>query len=164
MRQPERIPELDSEGDEDDSYESPRPSLDETMMIVAHVLSQRSTCVRGQVGCVIVDANGFIMSTGYNGAPRGMRHCTDVGCLMEGGHCVRSAHAEQNAIITAGRYGADISGSTIYTTTRPCLRCILMMIQAGIEEIVYEQSYVTDDEQTAWEVVREARMKMRRLR
>src|SRR3954463_16309245 len=94
-RRLDRILGADSEESEDDSYEkSHRPTLTETMMSIASTLSLRSTCMRGHVGCVVTDADGFILSTGYNGAPRGMPHCFEAGCLIVDGHCVRTAHAE----------------------------------------------------------------------
>lgn len=111
------------------------------MLRVALTLSERSTCNRLDVGCVIADEDGFILSTGYNGAPKGLPHCLEVGCLMEDNHCIRSAHAEQNAIITASRNGVSLNGGIAYVTHLPCLRCLHMLIQSGVRVIYYVISY-----------------------
>lgn len=114
---------------------------------LAELWASRSTCVRAAVGCVITDANGFVLSSGYNGAPSGVQHCTDVGCLLDpDGHCVRSVHAEMNAIITAAKTGVPLAGGTIYTTTRPCVRCTVALIQAGIKTIVWKKHYKSESE------------------
>ena len=96
-----------------------RPSWNEYFMNVAHEVARRSTCERAQVGAVIVK-DKRILTTGYNGSPRGLPHCTEVGCLMDNGHCVRTLHAEQNAIIVAALHGVITEGATIYITHQPC--------------------------------------------
>jgi dCMP deaminase len=92
------------------------------------------------VGAVIV-RDKRILTTGYNGAPSNLPHCTEVGCLMVNGHCVRTLHAEQNAIIQGALHGVDVSCSTIYVTHQPCLVCAKMIINAGIERVVYAGHY-----------------------
>jgi dCMP deaminase len=120
-----------------------RPSWNEYFMNVAHEVAKRSTCERAQVGAVIVK-DKRILTTGYNGSPRGLPHCTEVGCLMENGHCVRTLHAEQNAIIVAALHGVITEGATIYITHQPCFLCAKMIINAGIVQIVYDKEYPDD--------------------
>ncbi len=117
-----------------------RPSWDEYFMKIAFTVAERSTCDRAHVGAVVV-RDRRILTTGYNGAPRGLPHCDDVGHLMVGGHCVRALHAEQNAIIQAALYGVAIADSTIYVTHQPCLTCAKMIINAGIRRVVYAGNY-----------------------
>jgi dCMP deaminase len=117
-----------------------RPSWDQYFMGIALEVAKRSTCPRAQVGAIIV-RDKRILTTGYNGAPTGLPHCTEVGCLMVGDHCVRTLHAEQNAIIQAALHGVSAGGGTIYVTHQPCLTCAKMIINAGIERVVYEGQY-----------------------
>ncbi len=117
-----------------------RPSWDTYFMEIAFQVARRSTCPRAAVGAVIV-RDKRILTTGYNGAPTGLPHCTEVGCLMVNGHCVRTLHAEQNAIIQGALHGVDVSGSTIYVTHQPCLVCAKMIINAGIVRVVYAGDY-----------------------
>ena len=117
-----------------------RPSWDEYFMRITFQVARRSTCPRAAVGAVIV-RDKRILTTGYNGAPANLPHCTEVGCLMVNGHCVRTLHAEQNAIIQGALHGVDVSRSTIYVTHQPCLICAKMIINAGIERVVYAGSY-----------------------
>ena len=125
-----------------------RPSWDEYFMEIARQVATRSTCIRRQVGAVLVREKR-ILATGYNGAPAGLPHCFDVGCLREQLHVpsgqnhelCRAIHAEQNAVVQAARSGTSIEGSAIYTTTAPCVLCAKILINAGIVEIVYENSY-----------------------
>lgn len=117
-----------------------RPSWDEYFMQIAFTVAQRSTCDRAHVGAVIV-RDRRILTTGYNGAPAGLPHCDEVGHLMIDGHCVRTLHAEQNAIIQAALHGVNIEGSTIYVTHQPCLTCAKMIINAGIRCVVYAGNY-----------------------
>ncbi len=109
-------------------------------MRITFQVAKRSTCPRAAVGAVIV-RDKRILTTGYNGAPRGLPHCTEVGCLMVNDHCVRTLHAEQNAIIQGALHGVDVSGSTLYVTHQPCMVCAKMMINAGIERVVYAGHY-----------------------
>jgi dCMP deaminase len=117
-----------------------RPSWDDYFMQITFQVARRSTCPRAAVGAVIV-RDKRILTTGYNGAPRGLPHCTEVGCLMVNDHCVRTLHAEQNAVIQGALHGVDVSASTIYVTHQPCLVCAKMIINAGIERVVYAGEY-----------------------
>lgn len=111
-------------------------------------VATRSTCLRRSVGAIIV-RDKRILSTGYNGAPRGLAHCEEVGCLRvklgipsgQRPELCRGLHAEQNAIIQAALYGTPIEGSTLYCTTQPCVICAKMLINAGIVHIVYANPY-----------------------
>ena len=117
-----------------------RPSWDEYFMRIAHEVATRSTCPRLAVGAVIV-RDKRILTTGYNGSPSGMPHCDDVGCLIrivDGREsCQRTLHAEQNAIIQAAYHGVSVTGASIYCTHQPCLMCVKMIMNAGIEEVHY---------------------------
>lgn len=125
-----------------------RPGWDEYFMEVAEVVARRSTCLRRTVGAVVVKGKR-ILSTGYNGAPTGLPHCSEVDCLRErlgipSGERVeicRGLHAEQNSLLQAARYGISLEGSTIYCTLEPCVMCAKMLINAGIERIVYIEPY-----------------------
>ena len=121
-----------------------RPSWDEYFMRIAHEVATRSTCPRLAVGAVIV-RDKRILTTGYNGSPSGMPHCDDVGCLIrivDGREsCQRTLHAEQNAIIQAAYHGVSITGASIYCTHQPCLMCVKMIMNAGVEEVHYAGGY-----------------------
>lgn len=125
-----------------------RPSWDEYFMQVARVVAGRSTCLRRQVGAVIV-RDKRILATGYNGAPTGLPHCLDIGCLRdqvgalsgERQEICRASHAEQNALVQAARYGIAVEGGTLYCTTFPCSICAKMLVNAGIRRVVYEEEY-----------------------
>jgi len=117
-----------------------RPSWDEYFMDIASEVAKRSTCPRLQVGAILV-RDRRILTTGYNGAPAGTAHCTEVGCKMVNGHCIRTVHAEQNAIIQAALHGVSTQGSTLYTTHEPCQICTKMLINAGVVKIVYGEDY-----------------------
>ncbi len=118
----------------------PRPSWDEYFMGIAFQVAKRSTCDRARVGAIIVK-DRRILTTGYNGAPAGLPHCDDIGHLMVDGHCVRTLHAEQNAIIQAALHGVSVQGGTMYVTHQPCLTCAKMIINAGIVRVVYAGDY-----------------------
>jgi dCMP deaminase len=117
-----------------------RPSWDEYFMAIAFAVAGRSTCDRAHVGAVLV-RDRRILTTGYNGAPAGLPHCDDVGHLMADGHCVRTLHAEQNAIIQGALHGVSIQGATAYVTHQPCLTCAKMLINSGVTRIVYAGNY-----------------------
>ncbi|AFS77274.1 CMP/dCMP deaminase zinc-binding protein [Gottschalkia acidurici 9a] len=125
-----------------------RPTWDEYFMEIANVAKKRSTCSRRQVGAVIVKEKR-ILSTGYNGVPTGIKHCDEVGCLRdklkipsgERHELCRGLHAEQNAIVNAANFGVSLKGSILYSTTQPCILCTKMIINAGIEKVVYENGY-----------------------
>lgn len=125
-----------------------RPSWDEYFMRITQEVAQRSTCLRRQVGAILVK-DKHILATGYNGAPTGLPHCEEVGCLRERlgipsgerAELCRGLHAEQNAIIQAAVHGVQIRGSTLYSTTQPCILCAKMLINAGVVRIVYQGTY-----------------------
>jgi dCMP deaminase len=121
-----------------------RPSWDEYFMRIAHEVATRSTCPRLGVGAVIV-RDKRILTTGYNGSPSGMPHCDDVGCLIRivdgRASCQRTLHAEQNAIIQAAYHGVSVTGATVYCTHQPCLLCVKMIMNSGIEEVRYAGGY-----------------------
>jgi len=109
-------------------------------MDIARQVARRSTCPRANVGAVVVK-DRRILTTGYNGSPMGLPHCTDVGCLIIDNHCVRTLHAEQNAIIQAALHGVSVNGGTVYVTHQPCLNCAKVIINAGIVRVVYAGDY-----------------------
>jgi dCMP deaminase len=126
-----------------------RPDWDTYFLGLMNSVSMRSTCDRGRSGCVIV-RDRHILSTGYVGSPPGMEHCDDVGHELEetihgdgtsSMHCVRTIHAEQNAICQAAREGVSIKGATLYCRMTPCRVCAMMIINAGIERVVCERLY-----------------------
>lgn len=125
-----------------------RPSWDSYFMEITQVVASRSTCLRRQVGAVIV-RDRRILTTGYNGAPSSLAHCEEVGCIREKEkipsgerhELCRALHAEQNAILQAALYGISIQGATIYCTTHPCVMCAKMIINAGMKEVVIAASY-----------------------
>lgn len=127
---------------------STRPGWDDYFMEIARMVASRSTCLRRQVGCVIVK-DRRILSTGYNGAPSGVAHCSEVGCRRQAAgvpsgerhELCRGVHAEQNAIIQGARHGISLEGGVAYITTQPCSICTKMLINAGIQEIIYEGDY-----------------------
>ena len=138
-----------------------RPSWDEYFMDMAVLTAKRSTCLRRQVGAVIVK-DKHIIATGYNGAPRGVPHCDEKGgCLRqqlnvpsgERHELCSALHAEQNAIIQAATLGQSIEGGTIYVTNQPCVICAKMIINAGIRRIVVKEGY---PDELAVEILREA--------
>lgn len=145
--------------------EDTRPSWDEYFMKLAHEVATRTTCMRRAVGAIIVK-DRRILASGYNGVPTGLTHCSETGCLRQElgvpsgqrHEICRGLHAEQNAIIQAARYGIDISDSSIYITTQPCVVCAKMIINAGIQEIVYQNPY---DDELAMSLLNEAGIKMR---
>lgn len=117
-----------------------RVSWDEYFLNIARAVATRSTCSRKHVGAVVV-RDKVILSTGYNGSVRGLPHCDDVGHLIEDGHCVRTIHAEANAIIQAATHGTRIEGGSIYVTASPCWSCFKMIANAGIKRIIYGEFY-----------------------
>jgi dCMP deaminase len=117
-----------------------RPSWDQYFMGIASQVARRSTCDRARVGAIIVKERR-ILTTGYNGSPAGLAHCDEIGHLMVNGHCVRTLHAEQNAIIQAALHGVGVAGSTMYVTHQPCLTCAKMIINAGIRRVVFAGHY-----------------------
>ena len=144
-----------------------RPTIDEYFMKMAHLAKTRSSCLRRQVGAVIV-MDRRVLSTGYNGAPKGLAHCRDVGCAREKlnippgerHELCRGVHAEQNAIIQAAVFGTSIKNGIIYTTNHPCVVCAKLLINASIQEIVYDDDYVDD---LAKEVLSQSNVEVRQF-
>lgn len=118
-----------------------RPSWDQTHFALADVWAKRSTCPRLAVGAVLVNPLNIPICAGYNGAIRGAPHCSDVGCLLVEGHCLRAVHGEQNAISQAARLGIATNGATLYVTNQPCLNCANSIIQAGIVTVRLRGTY-----------------------
>ena len=129
-----------------------RPRIDIYFLNIASVVATRSTCLRNHVGSVIVK-NKRILSTGYNGAPSGMEHCLDIGCVRDLENIpsgtrhekCRAVHSEQNAIIQAAIHGVSIEGATIYCTHQPCILCAKMIINANIKRVIYRNGYPDED-------------------
>ncbi|MBN1159632.1 MAG: dCMP deaminase family protein [Candidatus Diapherotrites archaeon] len=129
-----------------------RPSLDEYFMNVAKVVATRSTCLRHDVGAVIVK-DKHIIATGYNGAPANLPHCLDIGCIrnerdIPSGtqtEICRAVHAEQNAIIQAALHGNSPKGATLYCTHAPCILCAKMIINAKMKRVVFAEEYPNDE-------------------
>ena len=147
---------------------APRPDWDTYFMDIAHVVKTRSNCSRRQVAAVIVK-DRRIISTGYNGTPRGVRNCCDGGCARCAsdapsgtglGECICS-HAEENSITQAAYHGISTKDATIYVTLSPCLMCSKMIINAGIREVVYDEEYSVTEQTRA--ILREAGVELRRL-
>jgi len=141
-----------------------RPCWEEYFMGIAELAATRSTCLRRQVGAVIVK-DKKILATGYNGAPSGLKHCLDIGCLREDlkipsgerHELCRATHAEQNAIVQAALFGVSIKGSTMYSTTQPCILCSKLIINAGIKQMVIKDSY---PDPMSMEMLKEAKVKI----
>ncbi len=117
-----------------------RASWDEYFMAIATVVSSRATCDRKYVGAVIVRER-TILSTGYNGSVHGLPHCSEVGHMMQDGHCVATIHAETNAVLQAAKNGVSIDGSTVYVTASPCWNCFKQIANTGMRRIVYGEFY-----------------------
>lgn len=144
-----------------------RPDNDTYFMRMAELASTRSTCLRRRVGAVVVKEKR-VLSTGYNGAPRGLKHCGEVGCVREQNNIepgtrhelCRGVHAEQNAVIQAAYFGVSIKGGTIYSTAFPCVLCSKILVNAGIREVVYKDDYIDDLSKA---ILDESRVKVRRF-
>lgn len=144
-----------------------RPSWDEYFMQMAQVVAGRSTCLRRQVGAVIVK-DKQILSTGYNGSPSGLSHCAEKGCLRqqlgipsgERTEICRAVHAEQNALVQAAKHGVSINGADIYTTFQPCVLCTKLIINAGIKRVFYRFPY---PDKLAQEMAAEAELELIQL-
>jgi dCMP deaminase len=142
-----------------------RPTYDEYFMEMAYVVSKRSTCLRRKVGAILVK-DKHILSTGYNGAPKGFKHCSEVGCLRRGfdvpsgerHELCRGLHAEQNAIIQAAVFGVSIKDSVLYCTNTPCVVCVKMLINAGVTEIIFMGEY---PDELAKKMISESDIKIR---
>jgi len=117
-----------------------RPDWDEYFMHVAESVATRATCPRASVGAVLVREHR-ILTTGYNGAPRGVAHCSEAGCEIVGDHCIRAVHAEANAIVQGALHGVGLEGAIAYCTHQPCVGCAKLFISAGVLKIVYRDPY-----------------------
>ena len=143
-----------------------RPSWDEYFLEVAGLVSRRSTCLRRSVGAVLVK-DKKILATGYNGAPSGIKHCLDIGCIREKlkipsgqrHELCQGLHAEQNVLLQAALYGISTKSSILYITNQPCAICAKMLINAGIKEIVISDGY---PDKLAKRFLREAHIKVRK--
>jgi len=141
-----------------------RPDWNEYFMEITELVATRATCVRRKVGAIIVRENR-ILATGYNGAPSGLAHCLDIGCLRdkmnipsgERQELCRGIHAEQNALIQASKFGIALDGSTIYVTNQPCITCSKLIINAGIKKIIYKNPY---PDKLALELLKEANIEV----
>jgi len=150
------------------SIRNKRPDWDNYFMKIAEIVSERSTCLRRKVGAVLVKEKR-ILATGYNGAPTGLPHCEEVGCVRqklnipsgERHELCRGLHAEQNAILQAAYHGVSIKGSKLYITCHPCSVCAKMIINAGIEEIIIKEGY---PDKMAEEILKEGKIKVRYLK
>ncbi|MFH1783502.1 MAG: cytidine/deoxycytidylate deaminase family protein [bacterium] len=144
-----------------------RPSWDQYFMQIAKVIATRSTCLRRQVGSIIVK-NKRIISTGYNGTLSSLEHCQKAGCLREKLHIgsgerqelCRGMHAEANALLFAASYGVDMHDAALYCTHQPCVLCAKMIIQAGIKKVVYQGKYPDD---LAVKLFREAKITLKKF-
>jgi dCMP deaminase len=144
-----------------------RPSPDEYFMKMAHLVKERATCTRRKVGAVIVK-NKHILSTGYNGNPKGLKHCDEIGCLRtklevpsgERHELCTGVHAEQNAIIQAASFGTSIKDSVLYCTNTPCSVCAKMIINAGITEVILDSEY---PDKLAMKVLNDSQVKVRKI-
>jgi dCMP deaminase len=129
-------------------------------MKIAFSVSERSTCDRAFVGCVLV-RDKRILTTGFNGSPAGQPHCDEIGHLLVDGHCVRTIHAETNAIIQAALHGVSTKGCTCYMTHFPCINCTKALINAGVTRLVYSVAYRIDE--NAFEFLKRAEIEIRQL-
>ncbi|MCK9276331.1 MAG: cytidine/deoxycytidylate deaminase family protein [Syntrophales bacterium] len=144
-----------------------RPSWDRYFMDIVDLVSLRSTCIRRKVGAILV-RDKRILATGYNGAPSGLAHCLETGCLRdklkipsgERHELCRGLHAEQNAIIQAALHGVSIKGATIYCTNHPCIICSKMIINSGLTKIFYREGY---QDQLAEDLLKEAGIETKKL-
>jgi dCMP deaminase len=150
-----------------DFFMEKRPTYDEYFMSMAFLAATRSTCIRRKVGAVLVK-NKHVLATGYNGPPKGMKHCNETGCLRQKRHIpsgerheiCRGLHAEQNAIIQAAVFGISIDESVIYITNTPCVVCAKMLINAGVKEIIYDGEY---PDRLAKQMIEESHIKLRQF-
>jgi dCMP deaminase len=123
-----------------------RPLLSEYLMTIAHLVSERSTCLAGKVGAVAT-RDGRILMTSYNGVPSGVPHCNEGGCIrLEDNKHAFLLHAEENLVAQGCKYGISLNGSTVYCTHLPCSHCMAMLVQAGVVSIIYAYDKLTDRE------------------
>ena len=137
-----------------------RPSWDDYFLQISDLAATRATCDRLKVGAVLVK-DRKIISTGYCGSPKKTPDCLEVGCLMRDSHCVRTTHAEINAVVQAAYHGTSTQRSTLYCNWLPCYNCVKVLINAGIERIVYRRVYRSDPETR--KLLRQAKVKIVKL-
>ncbi|MDD1767669.1 MAG: dCMP deaminase family protein [Methanomassiliicoccales archaeon] len=143
-----------------------RPDNDAYFMRMAELVASRSTCLRRQVGAVVVKEKR-VLTTGYNGAPKGLKHCGEVGCVREQNNVesgtrhelCRGVHAEQNAVIQAAYFGVSIKDASIYTTNFPCVLCAKIIVNAGIREVIYKDEYI---DELSRDILKESKVSVRR--
>jgi len=140
-----------------------RPSWDEYFMKITELVASRSTCPRLYVGAVLV-RDRMIISTGYNGSPRKTDQCDEVGCLIVNGHCVRAVHAEENAVLQAAYNGISTKGTTLYVKYFPCEHCVKILINAGVERIVYKEIYKNLNQSFTRELLKQAGVKLEKFK
>jgi len=139
-----------------------RPPWDEYFLQIAELASTRSTCPRLHVGAVLV-RDKKVISTGYNGSPKKTEQCDQAGCRLINGHCVRTVHAEANTVIQAAYHGISTKGSTLYTRYFPCEYCVKVLINAGVERIVFRENYKNIDHPFTKKLLRQAKIKLVQL-
>lgn len=122
---------------------SKRINWDEYFMAQAKLIATRSTCPKLSVGCVLT-RNNHVISTGFNGSISKDKHCIEEGCLEVDGHCIRTVHAEVNAVTQCAKQGIETEGAIAYITHFPCLNCVKVLLSSGVREIIYETSYKVD--------------------
>ncbi|MFR7350076.1 deoxycytidylate deaminase [Peptoniphilus sp.] len=122
-----------------------RKSWDEYFMEITEMVATRSTCDRAFVGCILVNKDNRIVSTGYNGSLSGNPSCDEIGHTMRDGHCIATIHAEMNALLYCAKEGITVKGCKCYVTHFPCLNCTKALLQAGITEIYYKDDYRVDE-------------------
>lgn len=127
-----------------------RLSWDRYFMNLAREVASRSTCPRKSVGAVLV-RDKAVLATGYNGSIRGLAHCSEEGCMLVNDHCVRTVHAEANALVQAARHGVRIEGADCYVTASPCWECFKLLANAGVKRIVFGEFY---RDERIWEFAR----------
>lgn len=110
---------------------------------LARLVAARATCPRKAVGCVIVDQENRILVTGYNGSIKGQPHCDEAGCIIQNRHCVRTVHAEANAVTQAALRGVRLHGARVYVTVEPCDTCLKLLLSAGVYWVYYLESYTS---------------------
>lgn len=138
-----------------------RPSWDEYFMHLAVIASKRATCDRRRVGCVLVTSTHQVVCTGYNGSAPGAPHCDDVGHLMHDGHCVRTIHAESNAVAQAASSGKSTAGCTAYVTCHPCPTCLMLLAATGVGDVVYLEEYHPEEDDVSHTLAEDAAMIIR---
>lgn len=129
---------------EENGPKEKRESWDHYFMRLVDAVATRATCNRRKFGSLLAREH-YILATGYNGSARGLPHCTEVGCKIINNHCVRTIHAEQNAIISAARNGINVKGATLYSSAFPCLICAKILVNLGIKRIVFRELYFKEE-------------------